>query len=61
MIPRPSERRRKFLYRSGDRYHWACTTGLPGDSRTEHLSCSVAWYWAPRKEGLDDHHRPLQP
>lgn len=35
----------RFLYRSGDRYYWACTTTVRNDSRTEHISCPVAWYW----------------
>lgn len=38
-----AKRKFKFLYRSADRYYWECTTNV--DSRTEQVSCSVAWYW----------------
>jgi hypothetical protein len=37
--------RYRFSHRAGDRYYWVAATRLPGDSRTEHVSCPVDWFW----------------
>lgn len=33
----------------GKTYWWVATTRMPGDSRTEHVSCSVEWFWKGTK------------
>jgi hypothetical protein len=37
----------RFSHRSDDglTYHWVASQQLPGDSRTEHVRCSVEWFW----------------
>lgn len=32
-----------FSHRSGDKYYWYATRDT--DSRTEQISCPVAWFW----------------
>lgn len=39
--------RYRFSHTSDDgkTYYWQATRPIPGDSRTEHISCNVAWLW----------------
>lgn len=36
----------RFRGRVGDTYLWE--RAVPGDSRTEQVTCSVAWFWSRR-------------
>lgn len=42
--------RYKFSHRSDDgkMYYWVATRPLFGDSRYEHVKCSVAWFWGSK-------------
>ncbi len=35
----------RFLYRTGGWYHWESVRPIEGDSRHEHITCPVAWFW----------------
>lgn len=37
--------RYRFLYRTGNHYHWISVLPVPGDSRHHKVSCDVNWFW----------------
>lgn len=46
-ITRPTKYR--FSHQANGRYYWV-GPGIPGTVTEEQVSCSVAWFWDPKRE-----------
>jgi uncharacterized protein (DUF2249 family) len=46
----PKPVRFRFTGRWDGHYHWESINSHPGDSRVEHISVRVGWFWRPTKE-----------